>query len=51
MAEQSRGMFHLDMSTEELMGWLRQRGLGEEDLEIVKGHLQTNNYYSMIHLS
>ncbi len=49
MAEQSRGKFHLDMSTEELMGWLRQRGLGEEDLEIVKGHLQTNYYNVLFH--
>ncbi len=37
MAEQSRGNFHLDMSTEELMEWLREKGLGEKDLEIVKG--------------
>ncbi len=37
MAEQLRGNVHLDISIKELIEWLRERELGEEYLEIVKG--------------
>ena len=37
MAEGTTVKFNKRMSTEELMDWLRERGLGEKDLEIVEG--------------